>query len=181
MSSLTKYLAAIISICLVLTAGIAGQAIAQTDNPLDKKYEVVLIQKVDIDPKLEADYPTAAEEYRSSLLADLREKKRFKEVELQGENKSAPGGLTVISKITNLRIASAAARFWGGAWAGASEMAIELKLVDSNTGNVVREKLLTSANNPWAAAWTFGGSDRSLPADMGKIVSAYILAITPEK
>lgn len=175
-----KYFVLMISICAILTAGMTALALAQSDNPLDEKYEVVLLQKVDIDPKLEADYPTAAEEYRGSLLADLREKNRFKEVD-KGENNSGKGALLVKSKITNLRIASAAARFWGGAWAGASEMAVELKFVDSKTGNVVREKVLTSANNPWAAAWTFGGSDRSLPSDMGKIVSAYILAITPEK
>jgi hypothetical protein len=60
-------------------------------------------------------------------------------------------------------------------------MSIELKLVDAATGNVVREKVLSSANNPYAAAWAWGSSDRSLPYDMGKIISTYILAITPEK
>jgi len=69
---------------------------------------------------------------------------------------------------------------WGAA-AGSSYINVQIKLVDAKTGNVLREKELTSANNPWAAAWTFGGSDRSLPYDMGKIVSAYILAIIPEK
>jgi hypothetical protein len=175
----TRYFV-LISIFAVLTAVFAANTFAQADNPLDKKYDVLLLQKVDMDPKLEADYPTAAEEYRGSLLTDLREKKRFKEVE-PGETKNAPGGLIVKSKVTSLRIVSGAARFWGGAFAGSSDMSIEVKLVDANTGNVLREKLLSSANNPYAAAWAFGSSDRSLPYDMGKIVSAYILAIIPEK
>lgn len=176
----TKSLVLMLSICVVLTIGFAAIALAQTDDPLDKKYDLVLLQKVHIDPKLEADYPTAAEEYRGSLMTDLREKKRFKEVE-QGESKSGQGGLIVKSKVTSLRIVSGAARFWGGAFAGSSDMSIEVKLVDANTGNVLREKVLSSANNPYAAAWAFGSSDRSLPFDMGKIVSAYILAVTPEK
>lgn len=176
----TKTFAIAVAICLVLTAGFAAMVFAQTDNPLDNKFEVVLLQKVDIDSKLEADYPTAAEEYRSSLMTDLREKKRFKEV-LADESNAGQGGLIVKSKVTSLRIVSGAARFWGGAFAGSSDMSIEVKLVDSKTGNVLREKVLSSANNPYAAAWVFGSSDRSLPYDMGKIVSAYILTVVPEK
>lgn len=178
MARFTRYFVLMVLISAALTAGIAAAAFAQGDSPLDKKYDVVLLQKVDIDPKLEADYPTAAEEFRASLLTDLREKNRFKEV-AKSEDSSGKGALIVKSKIATLRIVSGAARFWGGPWAGSSEMAIELKFVDSRTGNVVREKVLTSSNNPWAASWTF--RDGYLPSDMGKIVSAYILSITPEK
>lgn len=175
-----KYFILMISVCVLLSAGFAATALAQTESPLDKKYEVLLLQKVEIDPKLEADYPTAAEEYRSSLVLDLREKNRFKEV-VANESSSGQGGLIVKTKVTSLRIVSGAARFWGGAFAGSSDMSVELKLVDSGTGKVVREKTLSSANNPYAAAWAFGSSDRSLPNDMGRIVSAYILTIVPEK
>jgi hypothetical protein len=65
--------------------------------------------------------------------------------------------------------------------AGTSDMSVKLAFSDAATGAVVREKLLSSANNPWGAAWTYGGSDRSLPADMGRIIGEYIAAITPAK
>jgi hypothetical protein len=42
-------------------------------------------------------------------------------------------------------------------------------------------KLLSTANNPWGASWTYGGSDRSLPTDMGMIIGEYIAAITTAK
>ncbi len=175
-----KYFVLKISICAILIAGLAVSAVAQSDNPLDGNYEAVLLQNVDIDSKLAADYPTAADEYQASLLADLREKNRFKEVD-KGDSKDGKAALLVKSKVTSLRIVSGAARFWGGAFAGSSDMSIEVKLVDSKTGNVLREKVLSSANNPYAAAWAFGSSDRSLPTDMGKIVSAYILTVVPAK
>jgi hypothetical protein len=33
------------------------------------------------------------------------------------------------------------------------------------------KKKLSSANNPWAAAWVGGASDNSLPADTGKMLA----------
>jgi hypothetical protein len=80
-----------------------------------------------------------------------------------------------------MRIVSGAARFWVGAMAGSSDMSMRLTFTDAATGTVTREKLLSTANNPFGAAWTFGGSDRSLPADMGRIIGEYIAAITPAK
>ena len=43
-----KFFVLIVSICAALIFGMAAMAAAQTDNPLDRKYEVVLLPKVDI-------------------------------------------------------------------------------------------------------------------------------------
>jgi hypothetical protein len=80
-----------------------------------------------------------------------------------------------------MRIVGGAARFWGGAFAGKSNMVVELKMTDAASGMIVHEKVLSTANNPFAAAWVMGSSDRSLPADMGRMISDYIESIMPAR
>jgi hypothetical protein len=155
---------------------------AFTENPLDSKYNVVLLQKVEIDPKIEVDYPTAVTDYENNVLSELRAKNLFREVDRQ----STPGPygqntLLVKSKVQSLRVVSGSTRFWFGAAAGTSDMSVEIKLIDAKTGNILREKVLSTANNPFAAVFAGGSSDRSLPADMGKIAATYILAVTAER
>jgi hypothetical protein len=194
MEKVFKHFILIISVCAMLTvcgganAAESDSVKSYTGNPLDRIYNVVLLQKVEIDPqmgtqlKFEADYPTAVADYENSLLSDLRAKNRFREVDKQAaEGKYKQDTLLVKSKVLRLRIASGTARFWFGPMAGTSEMDIEIKLVDAETGNILREKILSTANNPFGAVFAGGSSDRSLPADMGKIIAAYILTVTPEK
>jgi len=87
------------------------------------------------------------------------------------------GALLVQSKITDMRIVGGVARILVGAWAGNSYMNIDVKLIEAATHEIVREKTISSANNAWAAAWTSGSSDRSLPTDMGKIIALYVNSI----
>jgi len=91
------------------------------------------------------------------------------------------GTLLVRAKIKEMRMVSTAARIWGGAFAGSSYMNMEVSLIDAGTGKEVRKKELNSATNAWAASWTSGASDRSLPADMGKIIAEYIASVVPGK
>jgi hypothetical protein len=69
---------------------------------------------------------------------------------------------------------------WGGAFAGSSEVILKMKLIDASTGVVVREKELSTSNNPWAASWSGGSSDRSLPTDLGMMVAEYLVSIQPQ-
>jgi hypothetical protein len=69
---------------------------------------------------------------------------------------------------------------WGGAFAGSSEMILKMKLIDASTGVVVREKELSTSNNLWAASWSGGSSDRSLPIDLGRMVADYLVSIQPQ-
>jgi len=154
----------------------------EKDAPLAKAYQVILIEDFESVEQIAKDYPDAHRECQNSLLWGLRDKKAYKQV----ENSSAAGGnragaLLVKAKITDMRMVSGAARFWGGAWAGASFINVDLKLIDASTKAVVREKKVESANNAWAAAWNMGSSDRSLPADMGKILAEYITSVMPAK
>jgi hypothetical protein len=152
------------------------------ENPLKHKYDVLLIQKtVFYKPEFATDYPTAVAEFEDSFFSLLQKHnnnpfmKVSKELEQGTLNKNT---LLVKCMITDIRIVSHAARMWGGVFAGSSDMSVVVKLIDGDTGDVLREKDLTSYNNPYAAQWTHGSSDRSLPEDMGTMAAAYVLAVT---
>ena len=159
----------------------ASSAAASKEAPLGKKYEKIVFQKFEFDPKIEADYPGAVAECENSALEATIAKKIFASAEKEATGAKYAGALLVKARVTNLRIVSDAARFWGGAFAGSSDMSLQMKLIDASTGALVRETELSTNNNPWAAAWTFGSSDRSLPSDLGKIVAEYMGTIQPNR
>ncbi len=149
--------------------------------PLEHRYSKLVFQRMTADSQITTDYPTALSECESAAMAAVISKNLFGVVEKEKDGVKYNDALLVKGSVVNMRIVSGAARFWVGAMAGSSDMSVKLAFTDAATGTVVREKLLSSSNNPWGAAWTFGGSDRSLPADMGRIIGEYIAAITPAK
>jgi hypothetical protein len=68
-----------------------------------------------------------------------------------------------------------------GAWAGKSYIDIQLKLVDASKGTVIKEIVIATYNNPAGAGWSGGATDQSMPADMGRIISAYLSTVIPVK
>lgn len=162
------------------TGGPGQQAAKAT--PLEKRYNTIVFQKFDADPQIETDYPGAIAGCENTAIAALQAKNLFQKV----EKEVAGGGygaqtLLIKPRLVSMRIVSGAARMWGGAFVGASDMVVELKMTDAASGKIVHEKALSSANNPFAAAWVGGSSDRSLPADMGKIISDYIESVMPAR
>jgi len=82
-------------------------------------------------------------------------------------------------KIVDLRITSSADRLWVGAFAGNSFMDVLFELRDADTEEVVYQKVLSTFNNAFGAAWSSGASDRSLPSDLGTLMGEYIFRIVP--
>ena len=160
---------------------VASSEAGSKEAPLGKKYDNIIFQKFEYDPQIEVDYPGAVAECEKSALESVIDKKVFASAARETPNAKHTGALLVKAKVTNLRIVSAGARMWGGAFAGSSEMSLQMKLIDASTGAVVREKVLSTNNNPWAASWTGGSSDRSLPTDLGKMVAEYLASIQPQK
>ena len=150
-------------------------------TPLAHRYSKLVFQGFAADSQISTDYPTALSECESAAMAAVISKNLFGAVEKEKDGVKYNDALLVKGTVVNMRIVGGAARFWAGAMAGTSDMSVKLTFTDAVTGKVVREKLLSSANYPWGAAWTYGGSDRSLPADMGRIIGEYIAAITPVK
>jgi len=159
----------------------AAPAAASKEVPLGKKYDRIVFQKFEFDPKIEADYPGAVADCEKSALEATIAKKSFASAEKEATGAKYAGALLVKARVTNLRIVSTAARMWGGVFAGSSDMSLQMKLIDASTGAVVREKELSTNNNPWAAAWTWGSSDKSLPSDLGKMVAEYLGTIQPNR
>lgn len=157
----------------------ANASPSATESPLETKYSRIVFEKFTTDAQIEKDYPGAVAECENSAVAAVKEKNLFQSVEKGAAGNQA--GLLVKTRVTSLRIVSGAARFWAGPFSGSSDMSLEMKLVDAATGKVIREKTLSTANNPWASSWTFGSSDRSLPADLGKMVGEYIASLKPGK
>jgi hypothetical protein len=126
--------------------------------------------------------PRQAVSGQANTISALKEKKFYQAVE---SGKAAmtrrDGTLLVKAKVTGMRIVSGHARMWGGAFTGSSFMEVDLTLIDAATNTVVREKKLSSANNPWAAAWVGGASDHSLPADTGRMLAEYVHSVMPKK
>jgi hypothetical protein len=151
------------------------------ETPLEKKYNKIIFKKFQVDPKIEADYPGVVAECENTAIAAIKLKNIFDLVETENADKNYSDALIVKTRITNLRIVSGSARFWFGAAAGGSDMSLLMELIDASTGNVVREKALSTANNPFAAVMTGGGTDRSLSSDLGKIIAEYISLIHPQR
>jgi hypothetical protein len=151
------------------------------DPPLAKPYRMITVAEYEATADIAKDYPTAARECQANTVWALQEKKVYQAVD---SGKAAmtrrDGTLLVSAKVTDMRIVSGAARIWGGAFAGSSFMEVDVTLVDAVTNATVRQKKLSSANNPWAAAWMGGSTDHSLPADMGKIVAEYVHSVIPK-
>jgi curli biogenesis system outer membrane secretion channel CsgG len=148
---------------------------------LAKSYSKVLCYGFTGTPEVSKDYPTAAADVQHSMLTALGTKNSFKEVGVAKGGKTDAQTLLVKANITQVRIVSGAARLWGGAMAGRSNVALDLQLIDGGTQKVVHAEKLSTANNPMAAAWTGGSTDHSLLSDMGKIVAEYIMAVNPAK
>lgn len=148
--------------------------------PLAKKYENIVLMNYHGTPEVLRDYPGVVEECRASTMTTLLTQDVFNKVEKFDSNKNYDANtLLVKAKITEMRMVSAAARVWGGAMAGSSYMNLDVRLIDAATNTEVRSKQVFSANNPFGAAWAWGSSDRSLPADMGRIIAEYLFSIMP--
>lgn len=150
-------------------------------TPLAHRYSKLVFQEFTANSQITTDYPTALSECESAAMAAVISKNLFSVVEKRQGEVKYNDALLVKGAVVEMRLVSGAARFWAGAMAGTSDMRVQLTFKDAASGTVVREKLLSTANNPWGAAWTYGSSDRTLPADMGRIIGEYIAAITPAK
>lgn len=147
------------------------------DIPLAQAYRNIVVQYSTTD-ELQRDYPDMLRRVESSTLDRLRILGGFAGVGTdRSDGQGGEDTLIVQAHIPDMRIVSSAARIWGGVLVGASYMNVDVKLIDGQSGEVMREKHLSSTVNPYAASWAWGSTDRSLDDDMGRIVADYIRAV----
>jgi hypothetical protein len=151
----------------------------QQAKPLKVHFSNILFKEIKTTDVIKKDYPEALADFETSVIAHLRSKKAYSRVEHSSGNTPTDKSLLVGLTISDMRIASFGARFWGGPLAGNSFMNIELELADAASGKTLRTETISSGNSSMAASWNFGASDRSLPSDMGIIVAEYIYTVVP--
>jgi hypothetical protein len=186
---LKKYVYLTLSlIFLISTISCGGSRSARTSEgstarkyiPLENSYHKIIIQKFEIDPNLEKDYPEITAACESTAINELLRKSSIpKIVKVNSSASSEPGAIILKTRVSTLRIVSSSGR--GDASTGSSEMAVDLKLIDAASGQIVRENNISTANNAYAASRTGGSSDRSLPYDLGKMIAEYIADVVRHK
>ena len=155
---------------------------AASDPPLTQKYANIIVYDFETTPAIKADYPDAARECQVNVITDLQIKNVYNSVAPHKPGAAyGAGTLLVKANIKEMRLVSTGARIWGGAFAGSSYINMDVIFIDAGTNQEVLKKEMNSATNAYAAAWTSGASDRSLPADMGKIISEFIVSVVPKK
>jgi hypothetical protein len=87
------------------------------------------------------------------------------------------GGRTVEiqPRVVSLRVISGTTRFFAGAWAGQSDISMELILVDKETGEEIGRTRIQRAAGAFAGAWSFGMTDKSLPDYVVDIAYQYLV------
>jgi len=150
----------------------------QQQTPITTTYENLIITPVNASDQIKTDYPDALSQFQSAVLSRVREKGGYQNVTGSGASPSRKS-LAVALKVLDMRIASGAARFWGGALAGQSFMEVYAKFTDTSSGRVLHKKVISSTASAFGAAWSFGASDRSLPSDVGTMIGEYIVTVVP--
>jgi hypothetical protein len=70
--------------------------------------------------------------------------------------------LLVKADVPQIKIVPPGARFWGGAFAGRSNIIIKVTLIDKETNQVIATPEFYRHSNAFAAAWSGGAADRDI-------------------
>jgi hypothetical protein len=155
-----------------------GESAIKKDPPLEKKYQKIIIQKFETDPHREKDYPDVIIACESTAINELLRKSSILQIEKTRFSSSHEIGAVIIkTRVNTLRIIGINASSRSGQLAGNSEMAVDLKFIDAATGQTIREKHLSTANNAHAPHEMETNSDRNLPYNLGKIIAEYIIEV----
>ncbi|MDD5170852.1 MAG: hypothetical protein PHN75_18700 [Syntrophales bacterium] len=150
-------------------------------RPLPKRYSTIVFQDFHADPKIEAEYPGVVAECKNAAVEAVKAKNIFSVVVVDGSTPTLPNTILVKARVLDLKIMSTASRFWDGPLGNRSDMIVTVEFVDAASGKVMREKRFSLRDNPNAAAWTTGWTDRTLPHDMGVMIADYIDKLRPRR
>ncbi len=117
-------------------------------------------------------------EAQAACVTTLTESKLFETVKTVSGAEKDNSTLLVQGELRKLRIVGGGARFWIGAMAGKSEMAVYVKLINASTGSVVTESNVRDDSNPYSGAWSVGASDRALPAQVGSLIADLVINVS---
>ena len=142
-------------------------------------YKALLVENVVSSEQVKTDYPTAGDDCKRHILKQLNEKKNYLSVTGDTSKKAKGKSVKVSLEILDMRITSSTARMFGGAFVGSSFMDVLVTFTDTANARVIHKKILSTSNNAWAASYSGGSSDQSLPSDFGLLIGEYIYTVVP--
>lgn len=163
----------------------APSATVPEENPfanekqLAKRYANLVIDDFSATDEILRDYPSELKASRDAAVSALIQSAKYRSVGVSASAVESGPTLIVKTKVPQMRIVGFGARFWGGGFAGDSEMLMEMTFIDQQTGVEMGHKTLVSDVNIMGATWSFGATDRSLPTDMGVIMATYLQTVVP--
>jgi hypothetical protein len=170
------------ALCLFLT--VSG-CVHRTDDSMqaiklskaDMKFKNVYVSNFTISPKgVKEDEPKGfLADTESNCAAELMKSGLFDNIKYNATVDATDSSLIVQGELTELRIVGTGARIWLGSWAGKSEMAVHVKLVDAKTGALVAERDIKEDTNAHASAYSYGAIDKILPSRVGSLIAEYVV------
>ncbi len=175
-SSVKRYILSVACIFFITACAVRTpvQKVSVASIKANLKYENVIFRNFTANPGVKASEGSMME-CRQSAINYLQMKRIYNKIEQDSGNSYTGPTMYVDVNVTSLRIVGGATRFWAGAFAGRSNMNIDVKLIDA-AGTVIAQKELIGAPNAFASAWSFGGADRSLAQKVGFLLGDFILA-----
>ena len=84
------------------------------------------------------------------------------------------GTLLIEPRLASLKVVSGGARFWAGAFAGNSNIDLDLVLVEKETGQQIASPRIKIENDAFTGAWSIGASDQNLKDYIAHTVGKYL-------
>ncbi len=145
----------------------------KNDIPLKKSYEKIIIQKFEVDQALEKNYPGATVTCESTAMNELLKVSSISRIEkARASSVRQMGALIVKTRVITLVLVDSNT----GNQNETSEMAVNVRLIDSATGRIIREKDLSTLTKTRTSSSNSESSDQMLPYDLGKIIAQYVAA-----
>jgi hypothetical protein len=84
------------------------------------------------------------------------------------------GTLLIEPQLASLKIVSGGARFWGGAFAGGSNIDLDLVMVVKETGQQIANPRIKIESDAFTGAWSIGASDQNLKDYIAHTAGQYL-------
>ncbi len=157
--------------CHIYPAVKPGDLSSAAEVPLDKQYKKIILFNFENEPSLDKRFPNASSLCENTVMAELLKKSSVSRIEKSGSGSfRGAGAVLVMAYITSVRPA-------GKADTDGGELAVDLKLMDAETGKIVRTNKLSAAESKAAGKHKSRGTAGSLPADLGQLIAEYLAHI----
>jgi hypothetical protein len=152
--------------------GTAERETAPAVAAADLAYRVVVFDEIEIPENLKKDNTKYVNQTETQAITRLRGTKAFTNVDRKTDTAPEEPYLLVKCVVLDHRIVGGGSRFFAGALAGKSHVTYQVKLLDGQSGDLLYDTKLSTANNAIAAAWL--NNDKKLLPFLGNVIADYV-------